>query len=264
MLRAFSLTNIPAMPRRKLTAKVKNDIKASKGRIALKGFEGEALTYLKKYRSLSKARKEKKESGFTLPNKIRVSKNSELYRVVEGMAKNNDQTVKQFVSENMNAVVDMNNEGSVTVTRESEYLINDLTDLPNNRKIFLNDSPDYTDVFSNHKRTTKAIATFNIKQLQIYALEFTWIFKIFYEVQYSLTGNLYLTCPPPEYYSDLISDISSLPFMERRAEYLEFLDGYYSEIAYMESPPKNAKSQLRKDSFAKPVKEKTSTKKVKK
>jgi hypothetical protein len=186
------------MPKRKLTAKVKQLIKNKKGKVKQSDYSGEALTYLKKYRSLQKARK-KKIDGTLLIGESKIPRNSELYRTIEAAAKIKGQTVKQFVKENPKAIENLAKKGSVTITRELDYVIKDIQALPRGKKVFINE-----------REVSRVDAIFALQKLQMTNTNYSYIVVTLIEVRYDLKGNMYLDIPLPGDYEDLLDDIDEM------------------------------------------------------
>lgn len=215
------------MPK-KLTAKVKAKIKAAKGKVRISDYKGEALKYLRNYKQLQKARKKKVDSTLMI-GETKIPKNSELYRTIEAAAKIKKQTVRQFVKDNTKAIENLSRKGSVTVTRETDYVIKDIQALPKSKKIYIYDEPE-----------SRVDVIYALQQIQMTSSNNSNIVVILYEVRYDLKGNMYLDIPLPGEYKTLVDDMEDYSNGDDESQEMademwsNFLDGYES-IHYIKS-----------------------------
>jgi len=187
------------MPKtKKLTEKVKAKIKKFKGRVKQSDYTGEALLYLKKYRSLQKARKVKSGAVFQIGG-LKVAKNTDLYRTIEASAKAKGQTVKQFVKDNEAAILKLAKNGSITINRETDYVIKDIQNLPKHNEVFVFDVP-----------TERIDVIYALQRLQMVSSNHSYIVLITYDVKYDLKGNMYLNIPMPNKYDSILDDLEEL------------------------------------------------------
>lgn len=215
------------MPK-KLTDKVKAKIKAAKGKVRVSDYKGEALAYLKNYRQLQKARKRKIDSTLII-GEIKIPRDSELYRTIEAAAKLKGQTIKKFVKDNTKAIENLYKKGSVTITRETDYVIKDIQALPKSKKIYVYDEPH-----------SKVDVIYALQQIQMTSSNNSNIVVIMYEVRYDLSGNMYLDIPLPGEYKTLVDDMEDYADGDQETQdmademWSNFLDGYES-IHYIKS-----------------------------
>lgn len=211
----------------KLTDRVKKQIKDNKGKVKSSNYKGESLTYLKKYRSLAKARKIKKESQLTIEG-IKIPKNSDLYKTIAASAALKKQSVAEFIKENKKAVEALIKNGKVFITRETDYVIKDIQGLPKSKVVFNFNEP-----------IPRIDAIYALQQLLMASVSVSNIVLLMYEVGYDLRGNLYLEIPTPDKYEELLSDIEEMgddtdSEQAKDEEWTNFLDRYKT-ITYIKS-----------------------------
>lgn len=211
----------------KLTDKVKKQIKDKKGKVKQSEFSGEALTYLKKYRSLAKARKIKAESKLTIEG-IEIPKNSDLYKTIEAAAALKKQSVAKFVKENKKAVEALIKNGKVFITRETDYVIKDIQGLPKTKEVFNFDKP-----------ISRVDAIYALQQLLMASVSVSNIVLLMYETGYDLKGNMYLEIPAPNLYEELLADLEEIgddtdSEQAKDEQWTNFLD-QYKTITYIKS-----------------------------
>jgi hypothetical protein len=119
----------PVPKRKKLTPKLKEQIKAAKGSQPLKNFDGEALAYLRKYKTLQKAR-EVKASLVLKINGVKIPRNSDIYKIATSVAKRNGTTVNKLSATDMKAIEALNADGRLFFNREVEYIKEDIKNSP--------------------------------------------------------------------------------------------------------------------------------------
>ena len=73
-------------PVKKLSNKVREEIKSNYSKLRLKDYEGEALAYLKQVRGAAKGRKARKDKVAKIDDLV-IPRDSELYRLIERGAK---------------------------------------------------------------------------------------------------------------------------------------------------------------------------------
>lgn len=189
---------IPKRKPSKLTDRVKKQVKKAKGKVRLGDYKGDALAYVKKYKSLAKARKAKKESKLTIQG-IHIPKNSDLYKTIAESARIKGQSVARFIKENKKAIENLIKNGKVFITRETDYLIKDIQQLPKSRKIFNFDKP-----------ISRLDAIYALQQLMMASVSVSNIVLLMYEVGYDLKGNMYLEIPTPGKYETLLEDLEEM------------------------------------------------------
>lgn len=184
--------------KRKLTPKLKQFLFQNRFKVKKSDYAGEALDYLNKLRAASKAAKKRKENTLIL-NGVKIPRNSELYSTIEAAAKIKKQSVSTFVKKNKKAIELLMEDGSVVISRETEYAIRDIQKLPKKTKIFIGE-----------RNVSKEEAIFALQDIQSNSMRISNIVVINYELKYDLLGNLHLDIPLPEDYEDLLDDIDEL------------------------------------------------------
>lgn len=207
------------MPRKrvKLTDKLKAEIKSNHAQLYYKDFDGEALAYLRKVKSLAKGRKTQEGKKATVEELV-IPKDSELYRIIEKGAKLKKMTVKQFTKKYKKELLTLAKEGDFIVQRETEYLIDDIRHVKKGNKIMVNDGNGYRVV-------GKYADILHIQQFTQHIVANTDIFLITYRVHLKTAGDLSHYLPSPEEYEE----------MEEQEELEGMLDGFYPEITYLKS-----------------------------
>lgn len=218
---------VPKRKSGKLTERVRNQVKKAKGKVRLSDYKGEALTYVKKYKSLAKARKKKQESKLIIEG-IHIPKNSDLYKTIEESARIKGQSVAKFVKENKKAIESLIKNGKVFITRETDYLIKDIQKLPKSKI-----------VYNYEKPISRLDAIYALQQLLMASVSVSNIVLLMYEVGYDLKGNMYLEIPLPGQYESLLEDLEDLgedtdSDAEKDRLWTEFLDKYPT-ITYIKS-----------------------------
>lgn len=200
------------MAKRKLTDKVKKEIKKSKGRVALKNYSGQALTYLKKYRALSKARKIKEESTLRIGETV-IPKNSEMYQIIERLAKTKKITVKKATVVFKKAIQELAKDGRITFSREIDYLID--TDIAKAAKVYF-----------KKKKKDKGDVIYYLQSLKSDMMGTDLIYDYVNIVSYrDLKNSLFINAPYPEEYTDYYGEAL-----------LEFIKTQYPNISYTLKP----------------------------
>jgi hypothetical protein len=186
------------MPRRKLSPKLKQFLYQNRYRVKKSEYAGDALAYLLRLRSASKAAKTRANNTAFI-GKTKIPRNSELYRIIKASADIKGQTVKKFISSNKGAIKKLAKDGNIVIPRETEYAISDIKGLPRSSKIFI-----------GGKQVTKEQAILALQTLQSTSMNVSNIVVLNHELKYDLTGNLYLDIPQPEDYSDLLDELDEI------------------------------------------------------
>lgn len=214
------------MPTKKLTDRVRAKIKGEYRKLKESDYSGEALTYLRRVRGAAKSRKIKEDTTLYI-GKFKVPKNSNLYEKIAGSAKMKNKTIKQFLKNknNAKAVMMLARDGGVTVSRESEYLMEDIKKLPKGRKVFWNGI-----------EVTRVYAISLLMEIQSSSAQLSNIVMIRYRVRYDLLGNLYISyVPSREEIDEALEEVDDFDSDEEREQFwLEFIDKY-KNIDYVKS-----------------------------
>lgn len=223
------------MARKKLTEKLKAEIKKNHRKLKKADFSGEALAYLNRVRAGHKAAKtRKRNAGEKKPSKdkskgkrvekidqsIKIGKKtikpgSQSYELIKEAAKSKKQSVKKFVSENKEAIEALLDNYLIYGRKEIDDLIEEVKELPSNKKIFIP---------IKGKIRSKARAIFILHQIKKTLLNLADVYEvIFIEYAYDLNGNMYIDVPIPSEYGSI----------EDGDELLDFIDENYSNITYI-------------------------------
>lgn len=208
------------MPKKKLTEKLKTQIRKDYSRLRLQDFGGEALTYLKRVRGAAKGRRAKKETTARVDELI-IPKDSELYEIISKAAKYKGMSISKFIKKHREAIEELMKEGDFVIQRETEYLIEDISKLKKGKKVFVNDNDGYV-------RTAPNEDILRIQQFTQHVIQHTDIFLIIYRVHYKLNGDLTHYLPGPDQYEEL----------EESEEIEGLFDDFYPEITYLKSEKK--------------------------
>ncbi len=220
---------------RKLTERVKQNIKDAKGRVPLKDYDGEAYTYLLRYRALAKARKVKKDTTLKIKQApeapgLTIKKNTKLYQRLAKVAELKGITVKQLYEQFPEEINRYMRSGSFHEDRETDYLLDDLDKLSEKVQITV----------GRHGVQNKGVVMFNLKQLQMNTANYTEIYFLIFKCAYSLDGmKLRLNFPFVVDYEDLLFEIDSNDYDEDSSDHAfsEMIEGY-KEIIIVRSPKK--------------------------
>jgi hypothetical protein len=183
------------MPRRKLSPKVKQFLYQNRWKVKKSNYSGDALAYLQRLRAASKGARTRANNTAYI-GKTKIPRNSELYRVIHAAAGLKGQTVKKFISSNKAAIQRFVKDGSVVISRETEYAISDIKSLPRSSKIFI-----------GGLQVSKEQAILALQTLQSTSMNVSNIVVLNHELKYDLLGNLHLDIPQPEDYGDLLDEI---------------------------------------------------------
>lgn len=214
------------MPYKKLTNQLRNKIKENYAKLKESDYSGDALIYLHRVKGAAKSRKIKEETTLYI-GKFKVPKNSNLYEKIAGSAKMKGKTIKQFLANknNAKAVMMLAKDGGITVSRESEYLMEDIRKLPKGRKVFW-----------NGEEVSRVYAISLLMEIQSSSAQLSNIVMIRYRVRYDLLGNLYIThVPSREDIDEALEEVDEFDSDEEREQsWLEFID-QFKNIDYVKS-----------------------------
>jgi hypothetical protein len=200
------------MAKKKLSPKLKDQIKQDYKKLKADQFSGEALRYYNQVKSLAKARKVK-ASNYVQIGDTSVKKTSEIYGIVEKAAKMKGQTVKQFIKDNKEDINRLAEKGSVTIVKEADYVEKEIGKLGRTNKVYV-----------NGKKVSKAKAKYIVSSFKANTVTTANVYDVLnMEISYDLKGNLYLDVPEPEEYF----------LIEDEEEFLGLLDSSYPGISYI-------------------------------
>jgi hypothetical protein len=227
------------MPKRKLTEKLKSQIRQDYSRLKQSDFEGEALAYLKQVRGAHKGLERQKEIRKERSEKVKekyiphasqpkdrkpkitiegneILPGSLAYEIIEASARNKKQTVKKFVAENRETIGKMLRDYLIFHRKEIDDLRELINSLPSGSKIF---SPIKRKVIS---AVTAHMILHMIKKTLI---DTCGVYPyIFIEYAFDLEANLHFNCPRPGEYAKF----------EDCEELQEFLEDRYPNIEWIE------------------------------
>lgn len=224
------------MPKKKLTPNLKEFLKGNYRKVKQADYEGEALTYLKKLRSLASARKHK-QTGKTKSKKstassrkktpkkdeeIRIGKRTikpgtKAYEIIKEGAKIKKQSIKRFASENESAIEELLKNYLIFFKKEIEDMIEEVRNLPKKAKVFIP---------IRGKERSKQRAIFLLHAIKKAMLELAEIYEVvFIEGAYDLSGNLHINIPMESEYKDITDG----------DELLEYIDDRYANITYIKN-----------------------------
>jgi hypothetical protein len=213
---------------RKLSEKVKANIKANHSKLRKSDFADDALAYLNRVKGAAKGRKAKKQKIAKVDDLV-IPKDSEIYRIVQKAAAYKKMSVAKYVKKFRAEIADLMDGGDFVFTRETEYLIEDIRHMKKGQSVFVNDGDGFT-------RTGAKTDIFNITTFTQHIFSNTEIFMIVYRVHRRLNGDLSHYLPSVNEYDELYEsdDIESM------------LDGYYPEITYLKSAKRNERDVKQK------------------
>lgn len=125
------------MPKRKLTAKLKKQIKESPFRLRKDDFAGDALAYLNRVRGAIKAKKTKdKKEKYKAPRKKSEREPVQVQALIDMAARSKGMTPKQFEKKFPKDVAQFRNEMILVYNREIDLMKLDILFFERGRKIF--------------------------------------------------------------------------------------------------------------------------------
>lgn len=193
------------MPKKKLTPKVKAQIKSDYSKLKTQDFTGDALKYLQQVKSLAKARKSK-ATNFVRVGEQKIPKESALYHIIEIAAKSKNQSVKDFIKENPKTVERFAEKGSDTVVKESDQIEEVIDKLPKRAKIY-----------NKQKEVSRTRAKFLVHSFKSNLMSQAEVYeRILHEITFDLKGNLFLNIPLPEEYLEISEEDELLYFIDRK------------------------------------------------
>lgn len=205
------------MAKRKLTAKLKKQIKETPYRLRQADFSGEALEYLHRVRGARKAAKTKAiKAKYKAPRKPSEQAPEQVSDFVDKAARANNMTTKQFRKKFPKEVAEFERTMTLKYSRDSELLKNDIRFLPEGQK-----------VFNKGKRIKREQMQYLITRLYNKMQQSEIAERIPIEHYYDGAGNLHIDIPTPDEYADLEGD-----------ELLEYIDDNYPDITYYRSSNK--------------------------
>jgi hypothetical protein len=179
------------MAKRKLTAKLKKQIKETPYRLRQADYSGEALEYLHKVRGARKAAKTKeRKKNYQLPRKRTAKSGAPTTPedIYNALLKESGLTKKQFKKKYPDAETLFQNQ-KVSGNREVEQLKDDVRfSIPKGASVYI-----------NGKRTTRAKAVERLTRLKGRILRTGLTYdRIGVEYTFDAKGNMYLELPTPD------------------------------------------------------------------
>lgn len=202
------------MAKRKLSPKLKAQLKKKYYAERVGDYEGEAKAYLQKQKKLARARTAKNNRTLKLGDTV-IPENSEIYRIVAESAAIKGQTVKKYAKENEAAIKKLAGEGVIHMSREIDNLVDDIASAI---IVYITSRSGGKDVAT--KKATAKYYLVNLKQVMLNRCPIYE--KILVEHSYDLKGNLYIKVPLPDEYEE----------MEDGEDLLEYIDRFYPNISY--------------------------------
>lgn len=179
-------------------------------------YGGEALQYLNRLRSATKAAKTRKNNTLQVGD-TKIPRNSELYHIVKKSAELKSMTVREFARKNKAAIEQLAGKGEVHLTREADYIIADMAKAK--------------DVYVNGKKTPTVAAQYALQSFKSAFVEEATVYPILnIEHHYDLKGNLYINFPMPEEYSHFADRYEGEELQDRWRNYI---DKQYPLIFYI-------------------------------
>lgn len=233
------------MPKRKLTDRLKAEIKANYRNLRQADFDGDALRYLKQVRGAAKGRRAQGKIREAKAEKVRKAiptgdadgkgkpitiagvkhfPGSKIYEIVKVSAANTGMSVSKFVKENKDNLE----------TLVKNYLIFSKKEIDDLRKL-IKQLPDESKVISpvRHGGISRKYASFLLHTIKKTMIELAPVYPyIFIEYAFDLDANLHFACPRPNEYQDI----------EDGEELLEWIDDRYPNITYIRNDGNNDKN----------------------
>lgn len=174
------------MAKRKLTDKLKKQIKETPYRLRQADFTGEALEYLHRVRGARKAVKTKQEKQkYKQPKRKREGAPPQISDLIKVAADSKGMTVKQFRKKYPTEIAEFETTGKLYYNREMDQAVMDVKFLPKGSSVFI-----------NGKRVKRAAAMLKIKQVKYKAMQTGLTYeRMNMEVNYDAKGNIYLNLP---------------------------------------------------------------------
>ncbi len=174
------------MAKRKLTEKLKKQIKENPYRLRQADFSGDALKYLHKVRGARKAVKTKEEKKrYKEPRRKKEGAPPQVSDLIKVAADSKGMTVKQFRKKYPKEISDFETTGKLYYNREMDQVVMDVKFLPKGTSVYL-----------NGKRVRRAAAMLKIKQVKYKAMQTGLTYeRMNMEVNYDAKGNIYLELP---------------------------------------------------------------------
>lgn len=193
------------MAKRKLTAKLKQQIKESPYRLRQADYSGEALEYLHRVRGARKAVKTKEQKAkYKAPTKAREAAPATVSDLINVAAKARGMSPKAFRKKYKSEVQEFETTGKLFYNREADLLAQDAKFLPKGRGIYI-----------NGKRVTRPKAVFNISRFKHRALQSGLVYeRINIEHYYDAKGNLHLSIPTIKEINEFEDDSEALDHIQ--------------------------------------------------
>jgi hypothetical protein len=219
------------MAKRKLTARVKEQIKKSPFRVKQSDFTGEALKYLRSTRTRRKTQieKERESEQDLVINDIVVPRNSNTYQKVKAAAMLSGMTLKAFVKKNKAITEQFVKNNKFFTEREADQLKQDVEGA---NKIFVNGKEVTQGQFNYRVTRLKNILAANLES-----------YRTLIEGYYDSEGNYHVDLPDVKDYADLDPE-----------EMEDYLESKFENITfYKNTQPKKRKNKNAAKGKNKPV-----------
>lgn len=208
------------MAKRKLTAKLKQQIKDNPNRLRQADFSGEALEFLHRMRGVRKAIKTKeKKKYYKAPARKSEEAPEKVADLISKAARGHGLTDKQFRKKFPKEVKKLESKMVLSYSRDLELLKNDIQFLPEGKK-----------VFNKGKRIKRDQARYLLTRFYNKMQQEAVAERMGVQNTYDGEGDLYIDIPTPDEYADLEGE-----------ELLEYIDDNYDGIDYYRSNNKKKK-----------------------
>lgn len=174
------------MARKKLTEKLKAEIKANPYRLKKSDFSGDALKYLNRVRGARKAVKTKARKQVYINPKRKSRRRKETPSdFIAGLAKSEGMSVKKYRQKYKESITEFEKTGRTAHNRDSELLKDDIEF-----------SPDEIKVYINKRKTSKVNAVYYLTRLKRRMIREDLIYpEISIRFSYDFKGNIYIDLP---------------------------------------------------------------------
>lgn len=193
------------MAKRKLTDKLKKQIKETPYRLRKADYSGDALAYLNRVRGARKAVKTKiQKAKYKAPKKKREGAPAQISDLVDIAAKAKKMTPKAFRKKYKDEVKEFETTGKIFYNREAELLSQDARFLPKGRGVYV-----------NNKRVTRVKASYLVTRFKHRVLQTGLTYdRMNIEHYYDSRGNLHINLPNPNELNKFEDESDMLDFVQ--------------------------------------------------
>lgn len=214
------------MAKRKLTPKLRAYLETKYYRERIRDYKGEALAYLREQKAAAQARSALRAKTLKIGDTV-IPENSEMYRIVALSAIAKNQTIRKYARENEAAITQLATDGYIYLSREIDYLIDDIKLA---QSINISSRSGGKDV-----KTGKSKSKYYFIHLKQTMLNIADVYdSILVEHSYDLKGNMYVNFPLPDEYEE----------MEDEEDLLEYIDRFYPNIHYYRNDKETAQGSI--------------------